>query len=62
MKIEGERYRYENGIIYKGNQEIAYLQIGDDRGDLENQLESIKENENFTYEEIVDLVLDPYDY
>ena len=65
---EGIRYKYESGnwygIIYrkKDNQEIAFLQFDSDRDDLENQLENIKPNENFTYEQIVDLILDAYDY
>ncbi len=68
MKIEGIRYKYESGNLYgiiyrkKDNQEIAFLQFDNDRDYLENQLENIKPNENFTYEQIVDLVLDAYDY
>ena len=62
MRIEGNRYRYENGVIFKGENEVCFLQIGDDREYLGNRLESIKPNENFTYEEIVDMILDTYDY
>ena len=68
MKIEGIRYKYESGNLYgiiyrkKDNQEIAFLQFDNDRDYLENQLENIKPNENFTYEQIVDLILDAYDY
>ena len=68
MKIEGIRYKYESGNLYgiiyrkKDNQEIAFLQFDNDRDYLENQLENIKPNENFTYEQIVDMVLDAYDY
>ena len=68
MKIEGIRYKYESGNLYgiiyrkKDNQEIAFLQFDNDRDYLENQLENIKPNENFTYEQIVDMVLDTYDY
>ena len=69
MEYKGIRYRYFfdglAGTIYKMDgeeKEIAFLQFPDDILYLENQLESIKENENFTYEEIVDLVLDAYDY
>ena len=68
MKIEGLRYKYESGNLYgiiyrkKDNQEIAFLQFDNDRDYLENQLENIKPNENFTYEQIVDMVLDAYDY
>ena len=69
MKIEGIRYKYVSdglaGTIYKidgEEKEITFLQFPDDILYLENQLESIKENQNFSYEEIVDLVLDAYDY
>ena len=62
MRIEGNRYRYENGAVFKGEDEVCFLQIGDDKKYLENQLENIKPNENFTYEEIVDMILDTYDY
>ena len=68
MKIEGIRYKYESGNLYgiiyrkKDNQEIAFLQFDNDRDYLENQLENIKPNENFTYEQIVDMVLDTYDH
>ena len=68
MKIEGIRYKYESGNLYgiiyrkKDNQKIAFLQFDNDRDYLENQLENIKPNENFTYEQIVDMVLDAYDY
>ena len=69
MEYKGIRYRYFfdglAGTIYKMDgeeKEIAFLQFPDDILYLENQLESIKENENFTYEEIVDLVLRDYDY
>ncbi len=67
-KYEGIRYKYIfdglNGTIYrtKDNTEVYFLQFPSDIEYLENQLESIKENENFTYEQIVDLVLDAYDY
>ena len=68
VEYKGIRYRYFfdglNGTIYRNNddREIAFLQFPDDILYLENQLESIKENQNFSYEEIVDLVLDAYDY
>ena len=69
MEYKGIRYRYFfdglAGTIYKMDgeeKEIAFLQFPDDILYLENQLESIKENQNFSYEEIVDLVLDAYDY
>ena len=68
MKIEGIRYKYESGNLYgiiyrkKDNQEIAFLQFDNDRDYLENQLENIKPNENSTYEQIVDTVLDAYNY
>ena len=61
MEITGFDFRYENGIIYKGEKEMAYLQIGDDRNSLEDELESIKENERFSYEDIVDMILSNYD-
>ena len=48
--------------IYGEEKEIAFLQSPDDILYLENQLENIKPNENFTYEEIVDMILDTYDY
>ena len=60
MEITGFDYRYENGIIYKGEKEIFFLQ-GDDRNSLEDELESIKENERFSYEDIVDMILSNYD-
>ena len=69
MEYKGIRYRYFfdglAGTIYKMDgeeKEIAFLQFPDDILYLENQLENIRENENFTYEEIVDLVLRDYDY
>ena len=69
MEYKGIRYKYVfdglAGTIYKidgEEKEIAFLQFPDDILYLENQLENIKENENFTYEQIVDLVLGAYDY
>lgn len=68
MEYKGIRYKYVfdglNGTIYrtKDNKEIAFLQFPNDIEYLEAQLENIKENENFTYEQIVDLVLSEYDY
>ena len=69
MEYKGIRYRYFfdglAGTIYKMDgeeKEIAFLQFPSDIEYLENQLENIKPNENFTYEEIVDMVLDAYDY
>ena len=70
MEYKGIRYRYVfdglAGTIYKiengEEKEIAFLQFPDDFLYLENQLKNIKPNENFTYEEIVDMVLDAYNY
>ena len=69
MEYKGIRYKYVfdglGGTIYKidgEEKEIAFLQFPDDILYMENQLENIKPNENFTYEQIVDLVLDAYDY
>ena len=67
-KYEGIRYKYIfdglNGTIYrkKDNTEVYFLQFPSDIEYLESQLESIKPNENFTYEEIVDMILDAYEY
>ena len=69
MEYKGIRYKYVfdrlAGIVYKidgEEKEIAFLQFPSDIEYLENQLENIKENESFTYEEIVDMILDTYDY
>lgn len=59
MVFTGNRYEYANGVIthLDDGREIAYLQIGDDRGYLENQLEKVEYNED-----LIDRILDAYDY
>ena len=63
MRIYGNQYSYIDGEVFKGNDSIIYLQIGDDRDYLEDQLENINEEKShFSYEGIVDAILSAYDY
>ena len=61
MRIHGNRYMYIDGEVFKGSESIIYLQIGDERDYLEDQLENIKES-HFDYVDIIDSVLSAYDY
>lgn len=70
MEYKGIRYRYFfdglAGTIYRiengEEKEIAFLQFPSDIEYLESQLKKIKPNHQFSYEQIVDMVLDAYDY
>ena len=69
MEYKGIRYKYVfdglAGTIYKMDgeeKEIAFLQFPSDIEYLENQLENIKPNQQFSEEEIIDMILDAYDY
>ena len=69
MEYKGIRYKYVfdglAGTIYKMDgeeKEIAFLQFPSDIEYLENQLENIKPNQQFSEEEIIDMILSGYDY
>ena len=68
MKYRGILYLYENGSITRlvDQTKIVYLQIGDDQDRLENELETALQvgytNDSFSCEELIDHVLDAYDY